>query len=192
MIFKEADICGAYLIDIEKHPDERGFFARTWCREEFRSHGLASDFAQNSVSYNRTAGTLRGLHYQWHPHCEAKLVQCVRGAIFDVILDLRPNSQSFGRWLGVELTAESHRMLYIPEQFAHGFQTLESDTEVSYMISALHHPGAGRGIRYNDPFLGIPWPKPVTCISVADESWLTLDQQPDIRPANADLELSPR
>ena len=177
MLFGETEIPGAWLIDIERHADERGFFARTWCRREAAAHGLVADFAQNSVSYNSAAGTLRGLHYQWHPHGEAKVVQCLRGAIFDVIVDLRPDSPSFGRWLGTELTADSHRMLFIPEHVAHGFQTLAADTEVAYMISAFHRPDAARGIRHDDPALGIPWPLPVTHLSAKDKTWPTFAEQ---------------
>jgi dTDP-4-dehydrorhamnose 3,5-epimerase len=185
MIFREIDLKGAYLIDIEKRADDRGFFARTWCRHEFEARGLTSEFAQNSLSHNQAVGTLRGLHYQEHPYCEAKLIHCVRGAIFDVIVDLRPNSRSFGSWANITLTADSRQMLYIPECFAHGFQTLEDDTEVSYMISAFHAPGAARGIRYDDPSLAIPWPLPVTRISQQDKSWPILALQPGLRRMEA-------
>jgi len=187
MRFRETALPGAYVIDIEKHADDRGFFARTWCRREFADRGLVTEFVQNSVSFNPTAGTLRGLHYQRAPHWEAKVVQCMRGAIYDVIVDLRAASTTFGRWLGIELTADSHRMLYIPEQFAHGFQTLTADTEVGYMISAFHAPGAGGGIRYDDRSLGIRWPMPITRISAQDESWPTLENHrdfPKTEPAN--------
>lgn len=177
MIFRETSLAGAYLIDIEKQADERGFFARTWCSKEFSHHNLTADFVQRSISFNPTPGTLRGLHYQRRPHSETKLVQCLRGAIYDVIVDLRPGSQTFRQWLGVELTVESCRMLYIPEQFAHGFQTLAKDTVVDYMISTFYAPDAGDGVRYDDPSLGIKWPMPVTRISSKDRSWPILERQ---------------
>lgn len=176
MHFHETCLNGAYIIDIEKNTDDRGFFARTWCRREFTVRGLISDFAQNSISYNRLAGTLRGLHYQRAPHWEAKVVQCVRGAVYDVIVDLRHDSLTFGRWCGIELTAESRRMLYIPKKFAHGFQTLDRDSEVSYMISTSYVPEAAVGIRYDDSHLDIPWPLPVTSMSARDESWPTFKE----------------
>lgn len=181
MIFHETRLRGAYTIEIEEHADERGFFARTWCRREFAEHDLVAEFVQCSLSYNREAGTLRGLHYQRDPYWEAKIVQCLRGAVFDVILDLRAESPTFGRWHAVELSARSRRMLYVPERFAHGFQALEPDTEVSYMISTFYVPEASRGIRYDDPSLAIPWPKPVTQISARDRTWPTLDRTPEFR-----------
>lgn len=171
MIFRETELRGAFVVDLEKRVDERGYFARSWCREEFDRHGLITDFVQHSVSFSEVAGTLRGMHFQRPPHGETKLVRCVRGAIYDVIVDLRPDSRSYGRWVSVELTAESGRMLYIPALFAHGFQTLAPETEVSYMISAFHRPEASEGLRYDDPQLGIAWPLPVSRIAEKDRAW---------------------
>ncbi|MEN8214190.1 MAG: dTDP-4-dehydrorhamnose 3,5-epimerase family protein, partial [Pseudomonadota bacterium] len=140
MQFNQTKLDGAYLIDLDRHSDERGFFARTWCQQEFREHGLNAGVAQTSISFNRHAGTLRGMHFQVEPYQETKLVRCTRGALHDVIIDLRPESPSYKQWLGVELTADNYRMLYIPAGFAHGFITLEESTEVSYMISDPYVP----------------------------------------------------
>jgi dTDP-4-dehydrorhamnose 3,5-epimerase len=171
MIFTETTLSGAYLVDLEKRVDDRGFFARTWCRNEFADRGLATDLVQGHVSVNATRGTLRGLHFQRPPHAEAKLIRCVRGAIYDVIVDLRRDSPTHGRWLGVDLDAASYRMLYVPADFAHGFQVLADDTEITYLVSAFYAPGAEAGIRYDDPSLAVPWPLPVTRISEKDLSW---------------------
>jgi dTDP-4-dehydrorhamnose 3,5-epimerase len=158
VIFTETKLRGAHVIDLELHEDERGFFARTWCEKEFAAHGLKARLAQCSVSYNRKKGTVRGLHYQAPPHEEAKLVRCTRGAVYDVILDLRPASPTFRQWAAVELTAANYRMLYVPEGCAHGFQTLQDDTEVLYQISEFHAPEFVRGIRWDDPLFAISWP----------------------------------
>jgi dTDP-4-dehydrorhamnose 3,5-epimerase len=158
VIFRETDLPGAFLIDIEPRTDERGLFARTWCREEFAAHGLDTRVAQTSVSLNRKRGTLRGMHFQAPPRSEVKLVRCLRGAIYDVIIDLRPTSPTFLRHLGVELAGETRRALYIPEGFAHGFQTLADDVEISYQMTVPHAPEAARGVRWNDPAFGIEWP----------------------------------
>lgn len=160
MIFTELALKGAFLIEPERLEDERGFFARTFCVAEFAAHGLIPTVAQCNVSYNRRRGTLRGLHYQAPPHAEAKLVRCTAGAAFDVIVDLRAGSPTRGRWLGVELSAQNRRMLYIPEGFAHGFQTVADDTELFYQISKAHVPQGERGIRWDDPGLAIEWPAP--------------------------------
>jgi dTDP-4-dehydrorhamnose 3,5-epimerase len=157
--FTETEILGVVVVELEEHVDERGSFARTWCRDEMAAAGLASELAQCSVSRNPRAGTLRGLHFQHAPHEEAKLVRCTRGAIFDVAVDLRQGSETRGRWFGVELDAESGRALYVPEGCAHGFQTLVDDTEVSYMISAPYVPDASAGVRWDDPVLRIAWPE---------------------------------
>lgn len=159
MIFRETPIPGAFVVEPERIEDERGFFARTWCEREFREHGLDPRLAQCSVSFNRRAGTLRGMHYQAAPHGEAKLVRCTMGAIYDVVVDLRPDSPAFRRWTAVELSARNRRMLYIPQGLAHGFQTLEPDTEVFYQISEFYHPESARGVRWNDPAFGIEWPE---------------------------------
>lgn len=174
MIFRELELSGAYEIGIEKKTDDRGFFARTWCSREFAPLGLTTAFVQGSISVNEVAGTLRGLHFQQAPHGEAKLIRCTRGAIYDVVVDLRPGSPSFLRWVGLDLTATSYRALYIPAGIAHGFQTLHDNTEIFYEISDFYEPSAAAGIRHDDPSLGIPWPKPVSRISAADRSWPTL------------------
>lgn len=180
MIFRETCLRGAYVIDIERHTDERGFFARTWCRRELAAHELEAEYVQGSISLSSIRGTVRGLHFQREPHSETKIVQCVRGAIYDVIVDLRLGSPTFRQWFGVELVAESYRQLYVPAGFAHGFQTLEDDTEVSYVISAFYVPGAARGIRYDDPALAIPWPMKATSISQTDLNLPALHQLPEI------------
>jgi dTDP-4-dehydrorhamnose 3,5-epimerase len=148
-----------YLIEPQLLGDERGFFARTWCRREFEARGLNADLAQCSISFNRKAGTLRGMHYQAAPYEEPKLVRCTQGAIYDVALDLRPQSPTFKRWVGVELTAANRRMLYIPAGCAHGFQTTADDSEVFYQISEFYHPEAARGVRWDDPAFAIRWPE---------------------------------
>jgi dTDP-4-dehydrorhamnose 3,5-epimerase len=158
MIFTETSLPGAFMIEIEPREDERGFFARTFCQHEFAAYGLKTEFVQCNVSFNKKRGTLRGLHYQAKPHEEAKLVMCPRGAIYDIIIDLRSDSPNFGQWLGVELTSLDHRMLYVPEGFAHGFQTLEDNTEVFYQISEFYYPEYAREVRWDDPFFGISWP----------------------------------
>lgn len=171
MKFTETPIRGAFLIDIEALEDERGFFARTYDAVEFRRHGLDPHIDQCSLSFNRQKGTLRGMHFQHQPHQETKLVRCSRGAVYDVIIDLRPSSPSFRKWFAAELTAQNHRMLYIPEGLAHGFQTLEDESEVSYQISQPFRPDAASGVRWDDPAFGIPWPLAVTCIGERDRSF---------------------
>lgn len=171
MLFTPTTLDGAFVIDLEKRADDRGFFARTWCRHEFRAHGLVEDFVQANVSYNHRKGTLRGMHFQLAPHEEVKLVRCTRGSIFDVIVDVRPGSATYLQWIGVELTAANYRMLYVPAGFAHGFQTLEDNTEVVYQVSAFYAPQAERGARYNDPAFAIEWPLPVEVISEKDRHW---------------------
>ncbi|MCR4346781.1 MAG: dTDP-4-dehydrorhamnose 3,5-epimerase [Sulfuricaulis sp.] len=158
MIFVETRLRGAYIIELEPHVDERGFFARTFCREEFIAHGLNPDFAQCDISFNKKQGTLRGLHYQTEPFEEVKLVRCSRGAIYDVVIDLRPESPTHRQWMSVELTQENHKAVYIPEGFAHGFQTLHDNSEVLYQMSEPYHPDHSHGIRWDDPALGITWP----------------------------------
>lgn len=177
MIFHETTLSGAYLVQLEPHADERGSFARAWCRREFARYGLATDFVQGNVSTNPARGTLRGLHYQAGRHGEVKLVRCVRGAVYDVIVDMRPNSPTHLEWIGVELTPRELRMVYVPTGFAHGFQTLVDDTEVNYLVSAFYAPDAARGVRYDDPALAIEWPLPVTLISAQDKSWPLLDER---------------
>jgi dTDP-4-dehydrorhamnose 3,5-epimerase len=158
MIFSPTPLGGAYLIDLERREDERGFFARTWCQREFEEMGLSAQLVQCSISYNARRGTLRGMHWQAAPHQESKLVRCSRGSIWDAIIDLRPDSPTYAEHFGVELTAESGRALYIPEGMAHGFVTLVDDCEVSYQMSNFHEPAAARGVRWNDPAFAIAWP----------------------------------
>lgn len=171
MIFRETALKGVRIIELEPHSDERGQFVRTWCREEFASHGLDVELAQGSISINPQQGTMRGLHWQAAPHGEVKVVRCARGAIYDVVVDIDDSSPTFGKWIGVTLTPQSQLMLYIPKGFAHGFQTLVDDTEVSYLLSSPYVAGAGRGLRYDDPVFGIDWPLRVTRISERDKSW---------------------
>ena len=176
MVFTETGLSGAVIVDVERHTDERGFFARSWCTREFQERGLNPLVVQCNVSGNAVKGTLRGMHYQVAPHAEVKLVRCTKGAIYDVIIDLRETSPTFLRHVGVELTAENHRALYIPEGFAHGFMTLQDDSEVFYQMSAFYEPSAARGVRWNDPAFGIKWPLPVTVISKRDQ------ELPDFNP----------
>jgi len=171
MKFVHTDLRDAFIIEPELLEDNRGFFARTFCTREFAQHGLEASFVQCSVSFNRKKGTLRGMHYQKHPACEAKLVRVTAGAILDVIVDLRPDSPTYLKHIGVELSAQNHRALYVPKMFAHGFQTLEDNSEVFYQISEFYSPEASTGLRYNDPKLAINWPRPVTTISEKDSSW---------------------
>lgn len=159
MIFTETKLKGAFLIEPERLKDERGFFARIWCQKEFADQGLDPGLVQCSISFNDRRGTLRGLHYQAEPYSEAKVVRCTMGAIYDVILDLCPDSPTFKQWWATELTAANRRMLYLPKGFAHGFQTLEDETEVSYQMSEFYHPEHRRGIRWNDPEFGFVWPQ---------------------------------
>ena len=171
MIFTETPLKGAFVIDLEPHKDERGFFARTFCRREFEGHGLSPEVAQCNTSFNLKAGTVRGMHFQTPPASEAKLVRCVRGAIHDVIIDLRPKSSSYRQYFPVRLTADNHRALFVPESFAHGFQTLADETEVEYQMSQFYEPGMGAGFRYDDPAFAIEWPREVTIISSQDLAW---------------------
>ena len=169
MIFTETKLKGAFIIEPERLKDERGFFARTFDETEFESRGLKTRWVQCSISFNKKKGTLRGMHYQVAPHAETKLVRCTMGAIYDVIIDLCPESPTFKQWIAVELTTDNRRMLYIPEGFAHGFQTLEGNTEVFYQISEFYSPESQRRIRWDDPEYGIEWPLPVAVISPADQ-----------------------
>ena len=171
MIFNETSLPGVYLIDIEPVKDNRGFFARGWCRKEFEEHGLDAAISQVNMSFNPHAATLRGLHYQQEPNAEAKTVRCVRGAVFDVAVDMRESSPNYLQWIGHELSAENHRTIYIPKGFAHGYQTLVPDTELLYSASDFYAPDAEVGIRYDDPALAIEWPTPVLVISDKDASW---------------------
>lgn len=172
MLFKQTKLSGAFVIEPERLVDERGFFARTWCQKEFNAHGLNTDLRQANIAFNERIGTLRGMHRQVAPWEEAKLVRCTRGAIYDVIIDLRPESPTYKQWVGVELTEINRHMLYVPEGFAHGYQTLSDDAEVFYLVSAFYQPGAERGIRWNDPEFGVEWPDAVVRhISEKDRNW---------------------
>lgn len=171
MRFSETELAGAYIIDPDRLEDERGFFARTFCAREFRERGLDPCIAQCNVSFNRTRATFRGMHYQDAPFEEAKLVRCTAGAIFDVIVDLRPESPTYKRHIGVELTAANQRMLYVPKRFAHGFQTLQDSTEVFYQMSAFYAPGSANGFRWDDPTFAIRLPLQVSIISERDAAY---------------------
>jgi dTDP-4-dehydrorhamnose 3,5-epimerase len=175
--FHETPLAGATLIELEKHGDDRGFFARVYCREEFAAHGLVTEFVQVNNSLSAQKGTLRGMHYQLAPHGETKVVRCIRGALFDAILDLRPDSKTFGQWYGVELSAENRKMLYVPRGFAHGFMTLTDDTEAFYFVDNTYAPDAERGVRWNDPKFGIEWPLEPVVLSEKDQ------KHPDFDPA---------
>jgi dTDP-4-dehydrorhamnose 3,5-epimerase len=171
VIYCETTLPGAYLLDIERREDERGYFARVMCSREFAEHGLVAQFVQTNHSYNRQRGTLRGMHFQVAPHAEVKLVRCVGGAIHDVIVDLREESPTYRKWEGFDLTAENGRVLYVPEGFAHGFVTLADDTHVIYQVSYPYTPGSEGGLRYDDPAIGIEWPEAMTVISEKDANW---------------------
>jgi dTDP-4-dehydrorhamnose 3,5-epimerase len=174
--FLPTPLTGAYLIELELLEDERGFFARSFCQSEFRAHGLDPVVAQCNVSFNRKRGTLRGLHYQAEPHVEAKLVRCTRGAVWDVIVDLRKGSLTVRQWHAAELTADNRRALYIPAGFAHGFQTLADDSEVLYQMSEFYHPESARGILWDDPALQINWPLSNPTVSERDRSYPPLNE----------------
>jgi dTDP-4-dehydrorhamnose 3,5-epimerase len=171
MRFVQTDLCGAWLIEPVPARDPRGYFARTFCAREFADHGLTTGFVQNSTSQSAARGTLRGMHFQRAPHAEAKVVSCLKGAIWDVIIDLRPESPTYRGWQGFELTSDNRHELYIPEGFAHGFQTLGDDAEVGYLISNFYEPQAASGVRYDDPAFAIDWPLPFTVISEKDRTW---------------------
>jgi dTDP-4-dehydrorhamnose 3,5-epimerase len=176
MIFKETKLPGVFEIELERRNDERGFFARSWCQEEFAGHGLNPKLVQCNVSFNQHKGTLRGMHYQTAPYAEAKLVRCTQGAIYDVVIDLRPQSPTFKKWVSAVLSAENRDMLFVPEGFAHGFLTLENATEVFYQMSEVYHAASARGVRWNDPAFQVEWPETVAVISDRDRTY------PDFEP----------
>lgn len=176
MLFTETKLKGAFVIDIERREDSRGFFARVFCQREMAEHGLKPVIAQANVAFNTRRGTLRGMHFQFPPAAETKLVRCTRGAILDIIVDLRPESPTYLQHVGVELTADNHRALYVPERFAHGYQVLEDTTETSYQVGEFYTPGVEGGLLYSDPRLGLRWPLPVTAISEKDAGWKGLDE----------------
>ena len=172
MNFTETELTGAFVIDIEPHRDDRGYFARVWCAREFEEHGLNTGLVQCNVAYNTRKGILRGMHYQQQPYSEVKLVRCTRGAVYDVIIDMREGSPTHLQWTGVELTAENHRMLYVPEGFAHGYVTLLDDSELFYQVSEFYTPHAEGGVRWNDPLVAIEWPDiGELLISEKDRAW---------------------
>jgi dTDP-4-dehydrorhamnose 3,5-epimerase len=171
VIFTPMSLAGAFVIEMEPHPDERGFFARTFCRREFEKRGLPGVIAQCNISFSLKAGTLRGMHFQRWPRSEAKVVRCVRGAIHDVIVDLRPDSRTYRHHIAVELTSENRKAVFVPELFAHGFQTLTDAAEVEYQISQFYDPPSAAGFRYDDPAFAIVWPRPITVISEQDIAW---------------------
>lgn len=168
MKFTQTKLSGAYIIQLEKREDSRGFFARTFCANEMTDHGLESKIVQTNMSRTMKKGTVRGMHFQTAPHQETKLVRCTRGSIYDVIIDIRPDSPTYKQWIGVELSAQNHTMLFVPRDFAHGFITLEDDCEVMYEVSEFYSPGFEGGIRYNDPAINIAWPIPVSDVSEKD------------------------
>jgi dTDP-4-dehydrorhamnose 3,5-epimerase len=171
MKFLATRIAGAYVIELEPHCDDRGFFIRTFCQREFEEHGLPGHFVQCNLSFSARAGTLRGMHYQTAPFAEAKLVRCVAGAIYDVLVDIRPDSGTYGQWLGETLSADNQRMLYIPEGCAHGFLTLADNTEVSYQMSNFYRPDHACGFRWDDPRFAIPWPREPAVMALRDRTY---------------------
>lgn len=177
MIFAETKLKGAFIIDVERREDSRGFFARAFCQREFGQHGLKPLIAQANIAFNRSKGTLRGMHFQFPPVAETKLVRCTRGAIVDIIVDLRPESPTYLDHVSVELTAENSRAIYVPERFAHGYQVLCDDTETSYQVGEFYAPGSEGGLLYSDPRLGIKWPLPVGIMSDKDKEWKPLAEQ---------------
>ena len=171
MTFHETPLSGAYVLELHRIEDERGFFGRIWCRNELAERGLVNGIAQSNAGFSHRKGTLRGLHFQVAPHPEVKIVRCTRGAVFDVIVDLRPESPTFKRWYGVELTADNYKMIYAPEGFAQGYLTLQDNSEIYYHTSACYAPKSASGVRYNDPAFAIEWPIPVEVISEQDKNW---------------------
>jgi dTDP-4-dehydrorhamnose 3,5-epimerase len=182
MIFTETALKGAFIIDLDPRPDSRGFFARAFCQKEFEAHGLKPVIAQANIAFNHHAGTLRGMHFQFPPAAETKLVRCTRGAILDIIVDLRPESPTYLQHVAVELNEDNHRALYVPERFAHGYQVLRDVTETSYQVGEFYAPGTEGGLRYDDPRLGLRWPLPIGVMSDKDRVWPLLDEQePEIK-----------
>ncbi|MFL5518106.1 MAG: dTDP-4-dehydrorhamnose 3,5-epimerase, partial [Gemmatimonadales bacterium] len=177
MIFTETKLSGAFIIDLERREDSRGFFARAFCQREFAEHGLKSVIAQANVAFNHRKGTIRGMHFQFPPAAETKLVRCTRGGILDIIVDLRPESPTYLQHVSVELNEDNSRALYVPERFAHGYQVLCDKTDTSYQVGEFYAPGTEGGLRYDDPRLALTWPLPVTEISDKDRAWRALDEQ---------------
>ena len=179
MRFTETNLAGAFLIDLERREDNRGFFARTFCQNEFAEHGLNTTIAQANLAFNRYKGTLRGMHFQFPPKAESKLVRCPRGGIVDIIVDLRPESATYLDHVAVELSADNHTALYVPERFAHGYQVLRDNTDTSYQVGEFYTPNAEGGLRYDDPRLGLKWPLPVSVISAKDQAFRPLSEIED-------------
>jgi len=171
MVFHKTSLEGAYIIEVEKHEDERGFFSRLWCKDEFETHGLNSKVVQTNIGFSKKTGTLRGLHYQVPPYEEVKVVRCTMGAIYDVIVDLRPDSPTYNQCISVELNCENRKMIYVPEGFAQGYMTLVDNTEICYTTSQFYAPKHARGVRFDDPAFSIQWPIDVSVISDADKNW---------------------
>lgn len=182
MILSELPLAGGYLIEPEYREDERGHFARIWCAREFAQHGLSTALVQVNIGYSKRKGTLRGMHFQNAPHAEVKLVRCTRGAVYDVMVDLRPESPTHGRWYGAELTPDNGKMLYIPERFGHGYLTLTNHAEISYQTSRPYVADAATGVAYNDPAFGIDWPMEPTVLSDADRNWPPYQHSPIKEP----------
>jgi dTDP-4-dehydrorhamnose 3,5-epimerase len=176
--FLETTIAGLYIVEIEPLTDDRGFFARSFCARDFQALGLETTVAQCNISFNKKAGTLRGLHFQAFPHEEAKLIRCTRGSVYDVAIDIRPNSRTYLKWFAAELNSENRRMMFIPRGFAHGFQTLVDESEVFYLMSEFYHPESGRGLCWDDPVLGITWPLTDPIISDKDRSYSPVSNWP--------------
>jgi dTDP-4-dehydrorhamnose 3,5-epimerase len=182
MIFTETKLKGAFIIDVECREDSRGFFARAFCQKEFEAHGLKPIIAQANIASNRKKGTLRGMHFQYPPAAETKLVRCTRGAILDIIVDLRPESSTFLQHISVELTEDNYRSLYVPERFAHGYQALQDSTDTSYQVGEFYTPSAEGGLLYNDPRLGLQWPLPIEVISEKDLKFPAFDNiEPELK-----------
>jgi dTDP-4-dehydrorhamnose 3,5-epimerase len=175
MIFTETKLPGAFIIDLDRREDSRGFFARAFCQHEFAEHGLEPVIAQANLAFNYRKGTMRGMHFQFPPAAETKFVRCTRGAILDIIVDLRPETPTYLEHVSVELTADNHRAIYVPGRFAHGYQVLEDSTATSYQVGEFYTPGVEGGLMYDDPALGLTWPLPVTAISEKDRSWQPLE-----------------
>ena len=177
MIFLETKLRGAFLVELERREDSRGFFARGFCQHEFKAHGLKPVIAQANIAFNRQKGTLRGMHFQFPPAAETKFVRCTRGAIFDIIVDLRPESPTYLQHVGAELSEHNYRGIYVPERFAHGYQVLRDETETTYQVGEFYAPECEGGLLYDDPRLALKWPLPITIVSEKDRGWRPLDQQ---------------
>jgi dTDP-4-dehydrorhamnose 3,5-epimerase len=177
VIFTETKLKGAFVVDIERRGDSRGFFARAFCQHEFAAHGLKPVIAQANIAFSQQKGTLRGMHFQFPPAAETKFVRATRGAVLDIIVDLRPESPTYLRHVAVELSEDNCRAIYVPERFAHGYQVLRDETETSYQVGEFYAPETEGGLMYNDPRLGLEWPLPITVLSAKDQAWKSLEQQ---------------